>query len=206
MGVIVPQQYAGYVSDAAKALGIPDAVVGEQIAYESSFDPNAKSSAGAEGIAQFEPGTFATYGPKGGSPWNVGDSFYAYKAYMKELLKEEGGDLRKALAAYNAGPGNLAAGYGYADHILSQAGKNDIHVGTGGSSGGDTSILGGLLNIPGDVFKSFTSWGDKLAQTSSLFTAFFQPSTYVRLGAGALGGILLIFGIVCLGLAAAGKD
>lgn len=206
MGVIVPQQYASYVSDAAKALDIPDAVVGEQIAYESSFNPKAVSPAGAEGIAQFEPGTFDTYGPKGGSPFNVGDAFYAYKAYMKELLKEEGGDLRKALAAYNAGPGNLAAGYGYADHILSQAGKNDIHVSSGGSSSGDTSILGGLLNIPSDVMGAFTSWGDRLTQTSTLFSAFFQPSTYVRLGAGALGGVLLIFGIVCLGLAAAGKD
>src|SRR5690242_8960240 len=102
----VPQQYQGLVAGAATSLGLDPRVVAAQINYESSFNPKAESPAGAEGIAQFEPGTFAQYGPKGGSPWNVKDAFAAYINYMEELLKEEGGSVRKALAAYNAGPGN----------------------------------------------------------------------------------------------------
>lgn len=45
-----------------------------------------------------------------------------YVVYMRELIGSEG-SLRNALAAYNAGPGNLPAGYGYADTILSAAGQ-----------------------------------------------------------------------------------
>jgi hypothetical protein len=38
--------------------------------------------------------------------------------YFQKLLVKFNGDTRKALAAYNAGPGNLSAGYGYADSVL----------------------------------------------------------------------------------------
>lgn len=155
----VPQKYQGYVTSAANALGIPAAVVAAQIDLESGFDPNAKSGAGAEGIAQFEPGTFASYGPKGGSPYNVADAFVAYVAYMKDLLHQEGGDLRKALEAYNAGPGNLPAGSGYASTILSNAGSGDVTIpgsdkpgtppptdtGTGGGGNSILDTLGGAL-------------------------------------------------------------
>jgi hypothetical protein len=135
--VNVPQQYQSYVQDAADYLGIPYDVVAEQIMQESSFDPHAQSPVGAEGIAQFMPGTFATWGPRGGSPWNVADAFYAYKNFMKHLLNAEGGSVRRALAAYNAGEGNVSAGLGYADSILSASGQSSSI--TGGSGSGNLS-------------------------------------------------------------------
>lgn len=204
MGVIIPQQYSAQVAAAAKALGLPVAVVGEQLAYESSWNPNAVSPAGAEGLAQFEPGTFATYGPKGGSPFNVDDAFAAYTAYMGALLKQFNGDARKALAAYNAGPGNLAAGYGYADHILSQAGSGDVHTPgiVGQVVNAVNNATGGLVSWPADIINFFSTATDSLGKTTSFFGAFFQPSTYVRIGAGAFGTVALIAGLVCLGLAA----
>lgn len=202
----VPAQYQGYVTAAAKKLGIPAAVVAAQIQLESDWNPDAKSSAGAEGIAQFEPGTFKAYGPAGGSPYNVPDAFAAYTAYMADLLKQEGGDVRRALAAYNAGPGNLGAGYGYADTILSRAKTGDVTA-AGGSGGTSTqpssdSGSGGLLSIPGDVIKAFTQWHDSMVSTATFLQVFFQPSTYVRAGAAVGGSILIIFGVVALGLAA----
>jgi Transglycosylase SLT domain len=121
-GTDVPQQYVSDVENAASALGIPASVVAAQINDESGFDPTAVSSAGAEGIAQFEPGTFAEYGS--GSPDNVSDAFAAYTAYMGALLKQFGGNISEALAAYNAGPDNLAAGAGYASTILGNSGSD----------------------------------------------------------------------------------
>lgn len=211
----VPAQYQGYVRDAASALGIPEQVVAAQIDLESSFNPQAKSPAGAEGIAQFEPGTFAQYGPKGGSPYNVGDAFTAYVAYMRELLHQEGGDLRKALEAYNAGPGNLPAGAGYASQILSAAGTGDV-TSTGGSgvpswaTSAVSSIGGalagtasgdntGLFSIPIDIITAFSKATDDLTALGKWFGAFTRPATWVRVGAGILGTLLLILGIVCLG-------
>lgn len=118
----VPKGYRSWVQTAAQDTGIPVPIVAAQINDESGFNANAQSSAGAEGPAQFLPGTFKTYGPKGGSPFNPSDALVAYTNYMNFLLKGQNGNIRNALAAYNAGPGNLQAGYGYADAILAAAG------------------------------------------------------------------------------------
>lgn len=206
MTITVPAQYSKDVADAASALGIPQQVVAAQIDLESSWDPTVTSSAGAEGIAQFEPGTFAEYGPKGGSPFNPGDAFTAYTAYMRALLHWAGGDVRKALAAYNAGQGNWQAGQGYASTILSRAGTGDITAGRTGIT--DTpapstgSSGGGLLSWPSEITGFFTSATSDVSKTMSWLSAFFQPSTYIRIGAGVLGAAALIAGLVCLGLAA----
>lgn len=116
----VPKTYVPWVRGAAQGTGLPASVVAAQINDESGFNPSVTSSAGAEGIAQFLPSTFKSYGK--GSPYNAADSQTAYVNYMNTLLRQYNGNVRNALAAYNAGPGNLQAGYGYADAILSKAG------------------------------------------------------------------------------------
>lgn len=136
MAVDVPAQYAPLVSTAAQQLGLPEGVVAAQIQTESGWNPDATSPTGAQGLAQFEPGTWATYGT--GSPNDPTAAMNAYVKYMSVLLQQFGGNVRNALAAYNAGPGNLSAGYGYADGILSMAGQ-----GTNITSG---SGLGGVAN------------------------------------------------------------
>jgi len=107
------------VAGASKASGVPVPVVAAQIDLESAWDPSVTSPAGAEGIAQFEPGTWAEWGK--GSPFVPRDAFRAYGRFMGHLLGAEQGNLRNALAAYNAGEGNVQAGYGYADEILKAA-------------------------------------------------------------------------------------
>lgn len=206
----VPKQYQAYVSHAASALGIPEQLVAEQINLESTWNPQAKSPAGAEGIAQFEPGTFAQYGPKGGSPWNVADSFKAYEAYMGALLKQENGSIRNALAAYNAGPDRLSDGYTYANMIMQRAG---VVPGTKAGKAGHNAAYdpnsginqaaeaaGGLLTFPTQILSFFSEGTDALTNTVKFFGAFFEPSTYVRIGAGVFGLALVILGIVTLGM------
>ena len=49
MTIKVPDQYKSYVDGSANALGIPEQIVAAQIDLESSWNPHAKSSAGAAG-------------------------------------------------------------------------------------------------------------------------------------------------------------
>jgi len=225
-GVDVPAEYVEDVNNAAAQLGIPASIVANQINLESSFNPNAVSPAGAEGIAQFEPGTFSSYGT--GSPFNASDAFAAYVKYMSALLKQEKGDIWSALEAYNAGPGNLGAGNSYAATIFSRADllKGAKQGGTGSlpsapngateggqgaagtvtSTGSWTSALGDAWNDltsgvslwPGVVIGTFGDVDKLVGDAYKGYTAFFQPSTYVRIGAGFFGFIFIIVGIICL--------
>lgn len=116
-------QVSGSLIDwAAGVIGISPAVVAAQINMESGGQPGAVSSANAQGVAQFLPSTWSGLGC-GGSPFNVTDSMRCYAKYMYQLVQQFHGNVRDALAAYNAGPGNLQAGYGYADSILAAAGQ-----------------------------------------------------------------------------------
>ena len=69
------------------------------------------------------PSTWATLGFPAGQEFDWGTSTHAYISFMRLLLAWSGGNVRQALAAYNAGQGNWQAGLGYADHILSMAGQ-----------------------------------------------------------------------------------
>lgn len=125
---------------AAGVIGIPSSVVAAQITMESGGDPSALSPTGAEGVAQFEPSTWSGEGCSG-SPDNVNDAMKCYAKYMYQLLQQEHGSVRDALAAYNAGPGNLQAGYGYADSILGAAGQPSGLSGSGGTGNSGSATL-----------------------------------------------------------------
>ena len=75
------------------------------IAAESNFDAKAVSSAGAQGPMQLMPGTAKDMGVD--DPFNVQQNVRGGTRYYAQMLEKYGGDERKALAAYNWGPGNL---------------------------------------------------------------------------------------------------
>lgn len=98
----IANDYVGMAQQAAIGAGIsPDAFV-RQIQQESGFNPNAGSPAGAEGIAQFMPGTAASMGV---NPYDPSSALPGAARLMSDLASQFGGDYSKALAAYNAGPG-----------------------------------------------------------------------------------------------------
>ena len=95
--------YDAQITAAATKYGIDPALLKGLIRQESNFDPNAGSPAGAQGLCQLMPGTAAALGCT-----NVNDpaqNIDAGARYLRQQLDAFGGDVSKALAAYNAGPG-----------------------------------------------------------------------------------------------------
>jgi soluble lytic murein transglycosylase-like protein len=91
------------IDAAAAKYGLDPALLRGLIRQESNFDPNAGSPAGAQGLCQLMPGTAAALGCT-----NVHDpaqNIDAGARYLRQQLDAFGGDVSKALAAYNAGPG-----------------------------------------------------------------------------------------------------
>ncbi len=74
---------------------------------ESNFNPYAVSAAGAQGIAQFMPGTARAYGLD--DPFDARAAIAAQAHMMSDLLRQFDGSASLALAAYNAGPAPVAA-------------------------------------------------------------------------------------------------
>ena len=73
------------------------------IRQESNFNPYAVSSCGAMGLGQLMPETARGLGVK--DPFNAAQNLEGAAKYLRQMLDTFGGNVRKALAAYNAGPG-----------------------------------------------------------------------------------------------------
>jgi soluble lytic murein transglycosylase-like protein len=96
-------QYDALIQASAVRNGVDPALLKGLIRAESNFDPNAGSTAGAQGLTQLMPGTAAGLGVT-----DVHDPAQAIEGgakYLRSQLDAFGGDETKALAAYNAGPG-----------------------------------------------------------------------------------------------------
>lgn len=98
------------VAEEAERQGVDPVLGVSVIKQESGGRPNAKSKAGAEGLAQLMPDTGKYMARKKGERYNPNDPAQNVRlgiAYLKEQLDTFGGDYPKALAAYNAGPGRV---------------------------------------------------------------------------------------------------
>lgn len=104
-----PGPYALLIRDAAKKHGVDEKLIQHVILVESNYNPRAVSRRQAQGLMQLLPQTAAKY-----SVANVFDPAQNIDAgthYLKDLLARFRGNLRLALAAYNAGP-ELVERYG----------------------------------------------------------------------------------------------
>jgi soluble lytic murein transglycosylase-like protein len=122
------QQYGPLADAAAARYGLDPALLRGLIQQESGFDPGATSAAGAQGLTQLMPGTASALGVT--DPLDPAQSIDGGARYLRQQLDRFGGDVSKALAAYNAGPGAVerfggvppyAETQGYVAHVLDLA-------------------------------------------------------------------------------------
>ena len=100
----VPQAYAAYIQELANRFDLSPALLEALVWQESRWRENAVSPAGARGLAQLMPGTARDLGV---DPDNPHANLEGGARYLREQLDRFDGDLEKALAAYNAGPGRV---------------------------------------------------------------------------------------------------
>lgn len=90
------------LTGAAEAVGLSADLV-EAVAWrESRLRPRVVSSAGAVGEMQLMPGTARDLGV---DPYDTAQNYFGGATYLQQMLQRYDGDIVKALAAYNAGPG-----------------------------------------------------------------------------------------------------
>lgn len=118
---------AGAAVHAAERNDLPPEFFAATLLQESAFDPQAMSSAGAVGIAQFEPSTADGIGI---DPFDPYDSIDGAAALLAEYVHGYDGRYANpyaaALAAYNAGPGAVSAYHGVPPYAETRAYINDI--------------------------------------------------------------------------------
>ncbi len=95
------RRFSSIVEVAAKSHGIEPALVQAVITAESGFNPNALSRKGASGLMQLMPETARRYGVQ--NIFDPVENVHGGVRYLRDLLAMFNGDMRLALAGYNAG-------------------------------------------------------------------------------------------------------
>jgi soluble lytic murein transglycosylase-like protein len=99
---VPPGQIDALVQQNAQIWQVDPALIKSVIANESSFDANATSPVGAQGLMQLMPETAASLGVR--NPYDPAQNVAGGTRYLRSLLDRFNGDTRLAVAAYNAGP------------------------------------------------------------------------------------------------------
>jgi soluble lytic murein transglycosylase-like protein len=92
------------VQELAARYDLSPALIEAVVWQESRWHPAARSTAGARGLAQLMPGTAQSLGVDPDDPLA---NLEGGARYLRYLLAHFDGDIEKALAAYNAGPGRV---------------------------------------------------------------------------------------------------
>jgi Transglycosylase SLT domain/D-alanyl-D-alanine carboxypeptidase len=136
----VPPRFHDPIARAALRWNVPMNLLAAQLYVESGFNPFARSPAGAEGIAQFMPGTAHAYGLR--NPYDPAAAVDAQAHLMSDLLKSFGGKVALALAGYNAGAGAVQRFGGIPPYAETRAYVAKILGLLGGA--GDLPMVGGF--------------------------------------------------------------
>lgn len=190
MSTDLTSKYDAYFEEAAQAYGVPVALLKAMGMAESGFNQNAVSYVGAIGVMQLMPGTAASLGV---NPHNARENIMGGAKYIAknlEQFKDYSNGLELAIAAYNAGPGNVIK-YGYQippfketqDYVKKVLGYITIQERrTGSSAAGDSAEdLSGpyaqLKEAVSDNAERLFSWSvTNEAEKDSTKTVYYQLS------------------------------
>lgn len=106
---VVPAVYAQKVAELARRFDLSPTLIEALVWQESRWRADARSPVGARGLAQLMPGTARYLGVDAADPFA---NLEGGARYLREQLDRFDGDIEKALAAYNAGPGRVIAAGG----------------------------------------------------------------------------------------------
>ena len=149
-----PYPYQSCFEIASRMHDVPVDLLLAVAATESNWDPDARSQANAHGIMQIQwPGTARHLGVRRVSElYNPCLNIELGARYLRELLDASGGDVQRALAAYNYGPGRIGraaelpdGARAYADRVATR----QQHINARASDAGDR-----LMVARGVVFES----------------------------------------------------
>ena len=106
--VVIPpwRAYNALIAEAASRYRVNPRLIRSVIQTESAFNPVAVSSAGAMGLMQLMPALADEFGVQ--DPFDPRENIMAGTRYLRWLLNVHRGDVRLAVASYNAGPGAVA--------------------------------------------------------------------------------------------------
>jgi hypothetical protein len=96
--------FMNFIKRAAETYSLPENLISSVIKQESNFNSTAVSGAGAMGLMQLMPGTAKLLGVKDG--FDPEQNIMGGAKYLRQML-DQFGNVELALAAYNAGPGNV---------------------------------------------------------------------------------------------------
>ncbi|HEY6747077.1 MAG TPA: NlpC/P60 family protein [Mycobacteriales bacterium] len=189
-GVPVPADVLALIEPSVAATGnqyLTESVLAAQLYQESGFNPNAVSPVGAQGIAQFMPGTWAAHGrDENGDgqadPFDIADAIPAAARYDAAIAAQvaavPGDRVSNMLAAYNAGPGAVlkyggvppfAETQGYVQRIVNLASEWSVTPGlVGGGVGPIPAPEPGQVELTGNaIIDTAMSWA--VAQIGSWY-------------------------------------
>lgn len=175
------------VEEASRQYGVPADLLLGQLAAESKFNPVAVSGAGAKGIAQFMDETAKQYGVNQFDPKS---SIMGQAKFMGELLKQFNGNEDLAIAAYNAGPGNVKKYGGIPPFKETQAYVPRVQDYRKLFAGGQPSVTPTMLPNPSqlDVNQPQINPASLLPQQQPTLSKGMQTLLTVLASIGSLGG------------------
>ena len=127
----IPGLYAAKVSELSARYDLSPALIEALVWQESRWRPAALSPVGARGLAQLMPGTARQLGVDAADPMA---NLEGGARYLRAQLDRFDGDIEKALAAYNAGPGRVESAKGVPairetqNYVASIMGRLSDHV------------------------------------------------------------------------------